>query len=681
MTGPEGGALPPAERVGRLRTVVGLTVRLLRGGGSRGMLGAALTAGAVAVCAALLLIAVAANHAFGARAERDAWRYPDGVPAAQATMVEALSTQFARGRPITVVELAAEPGERPAAPPGLARFPGVGQVYYSPALARLVRSLPADQLADRFGGGGRHPAGTLGAAGLVHDGELVAVVGRSSTDPAMTTHRFDPYGNPTANPTPIARYAASDPGDGALLYTWLTRLATVLVLVPLLVFGGAAARLTVSRRDTRLASLRLIGATPRQVVAMTAVEAVLTAAAGTVAGAVLYALAVPGLARIPMAGGTWYLSDLWVGVPALLAVLVAVPLLVGLSAVAGLRQVVVGPLGVVRRHTPRGLRFVRVLAFLVLLVAFTAAAQGAGPAVIVGLLAAAFGGLNLVGPWVVGILGRIVGALARRPAPLLAGRRLADDPRAAWRTVSGIALTGFVAGSLAFLSPDPGLLTSSPDNVLTVPTTAGSAPHLAATAADRLRAAGITAKVAVAVPDTPGTPGQRRTVQVTVPDAAGTVDRARTALAGLVPGQPVNSEGDPGALGANILGDIRTGALSVLAASFIIAIASAGITAAAAVLDRRRTYALLRLAGTPLSVLDRARTWETMLPLALMGGGSLVTGLVCASPFAIAGLASPVAVLTLGGFVVLGTAGIVAATALSRPLLRSVTTEPTPQPD
>jgi hypothetical protein len=648
------------------------------------MLGAALTAGAVAVCAALLLIAVAANHAFGARAERDAWRYPKGVPAAQATMVEALSTQFARGRPITVVELAAEPGERPAAPPGLTRFPGAGQVYYSPALARLVAGLPADQLADRFGGGGRRPAGTLGAAGLVHAGELVAVVGRSPTDPAMTTHRYDPYGNPTADPTPVARYATSDPGDGALLYTWLTRLATVLVLVPLLVFGGAAARLTVSRRDTRLASLRLVGATPRQVVAMTAVEAVLTAAVGTVAGAVLYGLAVPGLVRIPIAGGTWYPSDLWVGAPALLAVLLAVPLLVGLSAVAGLRQVVVGPLGVVRRHTPRGLRFVRVLAFGVLLVAFTAAAQGAGPAVVVGLLAAAFGGLNLVGPWVVGILGRIVAALARRPAPLLAGRRLADDPRAAWRTVGGIALTGFVAGFLALLSPDPGLLAHTPDNVLTVPATAGSAPDLAARAGQRLRAAGIAAEVTVSAPDQPvppSTPGQRRTVRVTVPAAAGTVDRARTALTGLVPGQPVNSEGDPGALDANILGDIRTGALSVLAASFIIAIASAGITAAAAVLDRRRTYALLRLAGTPLAVLDRARNWETLLPLALMGGGSLLTGLVCAAPFAFASLASPAAVLTLGGFVVVGTAGIIAATGLSRPLLRAVTTEATPQPD
>ncbi|KMS65701.1 hypothetical protein ACM01_46950, partial [Streptomyces viridochromogenes] len=40
----------------------------------------------------------------------------------------------------------------------------------------------------------------------------------------------------------------------------------------------------------------------------------------------------------------------------------------------------------------------------------------------------------------------------------------------------------------------------------------------------------------------------------------------------------------------------------VLVVTFTVAITSAGITAAANVLDRRRTYALLHLAGTPLRV-------------------------------------------------------------------------------
>ncbi|GAA2754977.1 hypothetical protein [Actinopolymorpha rutila] len=53
-------------------TSVNLSLRLLRVGGRRGLLVVGLTAGAVAVCTALLLAAVAANVAFAGRADRDA---------------------------------------------------------------------------------------------------------------------------------------------------------------------------------------------------------------------------------------------------------------------------------------------------------------------------------------------------------------------------------------------------------------------------------------------------------------------------------------------------------------------------------------------------------------------------------------------------------------------------------
>jgi hypothetical protein len=88
---------------------------------------------------------------------------------------------------------------------------------------------------------------------------------------------------------------------------------------------------------------------------------------------------------------------------------------------------------------------------------------------------------------------------------------------------------------------------------------------------------------------------------------------------------------------------------------------------------------MLRLAGTPLEVLDKARRQETLIPLVVMGGGSLLTGLFFASPFA-AGFGAAGA-LTLVVFVVLGFAGIIGASALSRPLLRSVTADPAPRPD
>ncbi|MGH3096897.1 MAG: FtsX-like permease family protein, partial [Streptosporangiales bacterium] len=119
----------------------------------------------------------------------------------------------------------------------------------------------------------------------------------------------------------------------------------------------------------------------------------------------------------------------------------------------------------------------------------------------------------------------------------------------------------------------------------------------------------------------------------------------------------------------------------VLAVCYLVAIVSAGIMAVSAVLDRRRAYALLRLAGTPLAVLDRAWLQETLIPLAVMGGGSLLAGLVCAAPFALAGLLEPYGLVMLAAFACIGTLGIVAANLASRPLLRAVTTDPSPQPD
>ncbi|WP_043640257.1 FtsX-like permease family protein [Nonomuraea candida] len=643
-----------------------LTWRLLKGGGRRGLLGTWLTLGAVAVATALLLFAVAANFAFGARAERTAWRNP--VPAASgAVAVEASRYDFVRDRAITVIDLAALPGESPAPPPGLPRFPAPGEVWLSPALAALARELPAGELADRYPG----PEGVLGDAALVHPGELVAVVGHAPDAPAMTAQRSEDW--IIAKPPVKVASLAGEPSEDAEAYQVLSAIASVLMVVPLLVFGGAAARLTVARRDQRLAALRLVGATPGQVVAMTVAEAVIVALAGALVGTAVFALCVPLLAGIQMQGGPWFAGDLFPPPLVLAGVLVAVPLLVGLSAVAGLRRVVVSPLGVAKRETPPAMRFVRVLALIAVLAAFPMLSQNTSVTVVVVALALAFLCVNLAGPWVVGVIGRITAASARGPARLLAGRRLVDDPRSAWRTVSGVALTGFVAGFLGLLSPAAFDEGAAGPPALRVTAPAGQAEEVAGRARERLGAADVQATVktaanGVVVATLHGTPG------------VAALDRARTALAGLVPGRTPTTKTDDQRFGIEVLADVRVGTIVVLSVSFLVAIASSGITATSSVLDRRQTYALLRLAGTPLETLDRARRAETLIPLAVMGGGAILVGAFCAIPFMIGGV-NAVGMATLGGCVVLGFAGVIGAGALSRPLLRAVTADPAPRPD
>ncbi|WP_214325641.1 FtsX-like permease family protein [Nonomuraea sediminis] len=631
-----------------------LTWRLLKGGG---MLGTWLTLGAVAISTALLLFAVAANFAFAARGERGAWRNP--VAAADPVAVEAPRYDYVRDKPITVIDLAAlRSGVRP--PPGMDNFPQPGEVWLSPALAKLARELPADQLADRYKG----VKGVLGDDALVYPDELVAVVGHRPDDPAMTAKR-----SLAAAPAPPAKIANFDGrfSDEAQGYRILALIASVLMVVPLLVFGGAAARLTVARRDQRLAALRLVGATPGQVVGMTAAEAVIVAFAGSLLGTAAYAVATPLLSRIPMQGGAWFAGDLWPHPLAMLGVLVAVPLLVGLSAVVGLRRVVVSPLGVAKRETPPGMKAIRVVVLLAVLAAFPLLSRQASVAIVAGAIGLAFLCINLVGPWVVGVIGRITAKGARRPGRLLAGRRLIDDPRSAWRTVSGVAMTGFVAGFLGLLNPGA-LIGNTVDGQLSVTAPASAVEQ----ARQRLQQAGVTATVAA----------QKKSVVAALGTGVdpATMDKARTALSDLSPGHTPTTPADIDRVGVQVFSDIGAGTVIVLSVSFLVAIASAGITAASSVLDRRQTYALLRLAGTPLEVLDRARRAETLIPLTVMGGGAILVGLFCAVPFMMGGM-SVGGVVTLVTCVVAGFAGVIGAGALSKPLLRAVTTDPAPRPD
>lgn len=79
------------------------------------------------------------------------------------------------GQTISRFDVAATGVSSPV-PPGLSHDPAPGTYDASPALAALLRSVPADQLADRYSG---HLAGIIGDAALPSPNSLVIVVGRS----------------------------------------------------------------------------------------------------------------------------------------------------------------------------------------------------------------------------------------------------------------------------------------------------------------------------------------------------------------------------------------------------------------------------------------------------------------------------------------------------------------------
>ncbi|ADG76008.1 protein of unknown function DUF214 [Cellulomonas flavigena DSM 20109] len=288
-------------------------------------------------------------------------------------------------------------------------------------------------------------------------------------------------------------------------YVILAVTAAILLVVPLLTLGGAAARLGVARRDARLATLRLLGATPREVVGLTLVETALQGLAGAVAGTVLYGALLPVWTRIAFQGRPFTAGELWVGVPVVLAAWCAVPLLAAVSGAVTLRRVVVSPLGVAQRTTRPGLKAVRVVVAVAAVLAFMVASAFAQlmaavlVTVLLSLLAVAFLTLNAVGPWVLGVLGRVRLRLARTPEQLLAARRLLDDPRAAWRVVGGLGLASFVAGCLAVV-PALTATTVSPapqEDVLTADIMTGALLTLAITFLLAAVSAGIAQAAAV----------------------------------------------------------------------------------------------------------------------------------------------------------------------------------------
>ena len=656
------------------RTTWALTWRLTGAGGRTGLLATGLAVAAAAVSTTLLLLCVAMNLGFQHRADRTDWRNP--VESSRPVAVEAVGTTFTGGAPVTVVDVARLPGRAAPAPPGLGRFPGPGELWVSPALGDLLDRLPAD----------RHPVpgtptGTLGRAALAHPGELVAVIGHRPGDPVVTAERApDPRrAGDIVSPTRVASFTGAPLTDGTgRMYESLARVATVLVIVPLLVLAASAARLSVSRRDQRLAALRLIGATPGRVAAMTAAEALLTGAAGALLGAVGYAVLLPPVASLPLAGGAWYPADLWIGALPLAAVMAGVVALVVVSALAGLRQVVVGPLGVARRSRSRGASVVRAVVFVAVVAGYgwISKEYGSDDSLALYAFAAVFLALAVIGPWVVRLLGRIVTALAKRPATLLAGRRLLDDPKAAWRIVSGLTLAGFVAGFFALLTLDVAPPWGGRPDQLAIAAPVHKVTQVRKQAEQRLRAAGVSAVVGVDDGFVATAAYDSRQVTATVLGGPAELDRARTALTGLTPDQYPLTTIDVNWSETQFTQDFTTLTRVVLVVTFTVAITSAGITTAAAVLDRRRTYALLHLAGTPLRVLDAARNRETLIPVTVLAGGAVAAGLLCGGSMMLAGGDSS---FDARGLTVLavcwaaGVGGILAAGGLSRPLLRSVT--------
>lgn len=253
-----------------------------------------------------------------------------------------------------------------------------------------------------------------------------------------------------------AGYFFTIEGDEQATYRSLAMLAVILLVVPLLSLCGSAARLSARRRDRRLSTLRLLGASTSAVTVMTVLESTLLAVTGTLVGVVGHLLLAPVVGLVSFDGAPIGAGNVILGAGATVVCLVLLALLAAVSAVVGLRSVVVSPLGVRTRQDAPSMTRWRLVAFVAGLVVAFASALSFDPSGGVATIVAGFvvtfaltmAVLNLVGPFLLTLLARLGLRAGSGPVAaerLLAARTVLDSPKAAWRQVSGVALTSFVA--------------------------------------------------------------------------------------------------------------------------------------------------------------------------------------------------------------------------------------------
>lgn len=433
-----------------------LGLRLTLRSGREALIRLLVTMAAVAAGVTIMLAVLADFHAFDYTNSQPRWQSTQGSPitsASQYTYAGAgpdadselwnYSETVFQGRTVDQLDLAALGPSAPL-PPGISSLPGPGRYYASPALAALIADTPRDELGDRFPGA---QTGVLGDKALTGPDALVVYVGYS---PAQLAAR-----PATVHVETIAA--------GAQTSVWTNyfrdafAVGAVAFVLPILILIGMATRLAATRREERFASLRLVGATNRQIAVIASVEAGISALTGTLLGMLLFVLLRPVLADMAPFGSRYFAYAVTPTALGYLALLVGVPIAAVLASLASLRRVRISPLGVTRRQTrpaPRATRLIPLLLGIGLyflgVVETTPRAIGAGvyPGLLLTLL-----GLVIAGPWLTVVAARTLARRTGAASSLLAARRLTDTPKASFRAVSGLVLAVFLGSMLGGLMP------------------------------------------------------------------------------------------------------------------------------------------------------------------------------------------------------------------------------------
>jgi hypothetical protein len=704
-------------------------LRLTVAGGREALTRLVIIAAAVAIGAGLLLTTFAGVNAVNAQLTRYASLYPNASTDGSADPLWwSTREDYFHGKQITRIDVAATGPSAPT-PVGIPKTPGPGEYYASPGLTKLLAATPAAQLGDRYPG---RNLGTIGPAALTSPDALLVIVGGTADEIAKL---------PNAG-------QLTSVGDNlpALPETVVDLILGVIaggLLFPVLIFIGTATRLSAARREHRFAAMRLVGATPRQISVIAAVEAAAAAVVGTALGFALFFAFRGQLAAIPFTGMRFFPSDMSLGVLDVLVVALGVPAGAALAAWVSLRRVRISPLGVTRRVTPRPPRAYRLIP-LVVGVAELAFFIGRRPdtsdgqtAVFLPGLLLIMTGLVLAGPWLTMIGARVMASRASRPATLIAARRLADNPKAGFRAISGIMLALFVTsvavgvistivanrGPAPIGSTDAGTVstafynnpTSVPDTLLAelrsipgvqsatvihlnpvrkddpgviactdIPKVYGRCADGAtvATVAGNFIPYGESASSARVWPTASISPEDLQrlpvvSIVVGTDGSAAALERSRTVLSLAFPNFWVapNAPGEFESDFADQLRGWKQLANVIIVASLALAGCSLAVSVVGGLSERKRPFSLLRLSGAPVQILRRVVALESAVPMLAVAVVAIGMGFLAAQLFLKAQMNYTLTAPGVGFYaiVLVGLAACLGIIASTLPLLERIT--------
>jgi hypothetical protein len=654
-----------------------LGIRIAFAGGRESLARNALMAAGVAVGVTLLLFTLTAMPVLQRHIDRLAWHRTtaESPPTAPDPALWLAVTDRYAGRDIIRVHVAAL-GPRPPVPPGVDRLPGPGEVVVSPALAELMRTVPDDQLRDRFPG---QVIGTIGTDGLIAPAELVGIVGRTPQELRDTHGAVEIRG-------------IEQPGHRISLYDFyrvLISLVAVLIVGPVVVFVALVTRVGAARRERRFTAIRLAGATRLQTAALAATETAAAAVAGTLLGLLGFLAARPTAAsHVTLGHGIpIFVEDLMAPLGQMLLVLVAVPVLAVATTLVALHRVHISPLAAhrrVRRRSPQYWRLVPLVAGIVGI--WYSEKVQSDPALVDTTLTrwvnalsplSILVGLVLAGPLACFWIGRGLARSSGRPTTLIAARRIAADPSTTSYAVSGVALATFVATLLVLIAaaerPAGGDRRASLHRGV-VAVHAGGAPEASLAplmsggavvarsgpggqvvvgCADLQRVSDLTCPLPAsldgpdpgptpelfAVPNRfypagfsePGPEAASLPVQTVFVPTDGTPaaeERVRTLAAIAVPSARTDTSGELAARTAAEFGWVDGMLPPVMAFVLLVAACSLTVATVSGLMERRRPFALLRASGVRLGELRRIVLLETGMPLVITVLGGVGTALL-----------------------------------------------------